>query len=104
MYFANQNILVDTNNIGKTYIIDVESGFKVEYALVYGVIHCWPEKIEESDIEKAKEDKIDISRLSYKYKNFTCKEVKDICDKIEYFLKYIQYPSEKVKKVLFHFV
>lgn len=104
MYFANQNILVGTSNIGKTYIIDVESGFKAEYILVHDVIHCWPEKIEEPDIEKAKEDKVDISRLSYKYKNFTCKEVKDICSKIEAFLKYIQYSSKNVKRVLFHFV
>ena len=104
MYFDRQKVIVDTNNVGKTYIIDIESGFKAEFNMVHDVIHCWPDAIEESDIEKAKEDRIDISRISYNYKNFTCKEVKDICEKIESFLKYIQYSSKKVKKVLFHFV
>lgn len=104
MYFCNQKILVDTNKIGKTYIIDVETGFKVEFIMVHDVIHCWPDKIEKPDIEKAKKDKVDISRICYNYKNFTCKEVKDICSRVEAFLKCIQYPSEKVNKVLFHFV
>ena len=104
MYFCNQKILVDTNKIGKTYIIDVESGFKAEFNMIHDVIHCWPDKIEETDIEKAKEDKVDISRICYSYKNFACKEVKDICDRIDSFLRYVQYPSKNVRRVLFHFV
>lgn len=104
MYFDIQKVIVDTNNVGKTYIIDIESGFKAEFNMVHDVIHYWPDAIEEADIEKAKEDRIDISRISYNYKNFACKEVKDICSKIECFLKYVQYSSGKAKKVLFHFV
>lgn len=105
MYFSDQNILVDSSNSGNTYIIDLDTGFKAEYSVHGNNIHCWPEKIKRPDIEKARaEDKIDISRLSYKYKNFACKEVKDICDKIEIFLRFTMYPTKNIQQVFFNFI
>lgn len=104
MYYEDENIIVDKNTAGNSYIIDVESGFKAEFNILRGTAYCWPDSITENDIARAKEDNLDISRIEYPFVGHECKEVKDICKKIADFLKSSKYSARKVKKVRINFI
>ena len=102
MYYEEQKIIVNKTNIGKNYIIDVDSGFKAEFDIRRNEIHCWPDKIKRIDIEKARNDGVDISHIKYPYAGYFCKEVQLICSKIENFLKFST--PENICKVSFHLI
>ncbi len=104
MYYENEKMIVDRNTAGNSYIIDVESGFKAEFNIIRGIAYCWPDGITEKDIERAKADNLDVSRIEYPFVGHECKEVKDICKRIEDFLKSSKHFARKVEKVRFNFI
>lgn len=104
MYYQEAKMIIDINTVGQSYIIDVESGFKAQFNVINGTAYCWPYKITKRDIERAKKDSIDISRIEYPFAGHTCKDVKQIYDRIEECLKSFQFSSKRVERVLFNFV
>lgn len=104
MYYENENIIVDKNVADKSYIIDVDSGFKAEFNIIRGIVYCWPYKITRRDIERAERDNVDISKTKYPFAGYSCQEVKNICKKIEDFFMLSKYSSKTLEKVRFNFI
>lgn len=104
MYYENEKMIVDKNTAGNSYIIDVESGFKAEFNIIRGIAYCWPDSVTDRDVQRAMVDNLDISRIEYPFVGHECKEVKDICKRIEDFLKSSKCSTGKVEKVFFNFI
>ena len=106
MYYDESKILLDTKLNGNSYIIDTLTGFKVEFNVIRGRAYCWQKKITKNDVERAKNDGKKIQVEDYPFLGYTCKEINQITERIETFLK-VKFASEnnmEIKKVLFNFI
>ncbi len=102
MYYEDFKMILNINSIGIWYVIDIDTGYKVEFSIIREEAYCWKDQIRKSDIRRAREDKIDISKLQYDSSKYSGKEENKIREKIEMFLK-SQYAYFTITKVNFYY-
>ena len=103
LYCEALKMILDINSIGTWYVIDIDTGYKVEFSVIREEAYCWKDKIRKDDIRRAKENKIDISRLQFDSSKYSGKEENDIREKIEVFLK-SQYVPFTITKVKYYYI
>ena len=103
LYCEALKMIFNINSTGIWYVIDIDTGYKVEFSIIREEAYCWKDKIRKDDIRRARADKIDISRLQFDSSKYSGKEENDIREKIEVFLK-SQYVPFTIREVKYYYI